>query len=513
MSVASISITRTRVTLEPARIVLLAVAAFVVLAPSTHLIPQLGKHDSQRVIEIALLVGTAGLILFHAQTRESVARMYASVPRPVGVLSLTLFAIGLASSAFSARPLYALLEVGHLVLLVLLAALVAAECRRSENRFVSILIGTLLLGIGIYIFRVVMSFAGHIGFGFPAWPEANVGFIHPRYFNQLQTWTLPLVAFASLHFSRQGRLPRIATMAALAIWWSLLFASGGRGAFLGTVVGLAAVALLYRRRSLPLVRIYLIAAPLGFAAFLVIFKWLGVAGASILDRGLGDTGRLGLWEAAIQMMQSNPVFGVGPMHFAHAEALAAAHPHNAFLQLGSEWGVPALAIGVTLVVLVARSLWRDRNEYAPASETDAQGHLRMALVAALTAGLAHGMLSGMFVTPLSQMMAALLAGALWGLVPVGLRRGTKTFVPAATRVVPFVAGLALVLTTLGVSRDLLVLNQRERALLEHRLHVAGETGARGVLMTPRFWQQGWIGSGSDVHAASTKLVQNNSQSE
>ncbi|HEX7071209.1 MAG TPA: hypothetical protein VF190_10400, partial [Rhodothermales bacterium] len=73
------------------------------------------------------------------------------------------------------------------------------------------------------------------------------------------------------------------------------------------------------------------------------------------------------------------------------------------------------------------------------------------------------------------------------------------------RLVPAIAVLALGATLAGVSRDFSTLDQRERVHLERQMEAARKGGLKYVMITPRFWQQGWIGEQSDSRV-STGIV-------
>jgi O-antigen ligase len=70
--------------------------------------------------------------------------------------------------------------------------------------------------------------------------------------------------------------------------------------------------------------------------------------------------RLTIWGGAVEMLRDNPLFGVGYERFPqeigrYRPAVATMDPHNNFLKIGTEMGVPALA---AFVLVLAVCLWK-----------------------------------------------------------------------------------------------------------------------------------------------------------
>lgn len=61
-----------------------------------------------------------------------------------------------------------------------------------------------------------------------------------------------------------------------------------------------------------------------------------------------------LWWRAWELVAAHPFLGVGPLHFAHDSAALnlPAHPHNWVMQIGAEWGLPALLVDGLLSGLI-----------------------------------------------------------------------------------------------------------------------------------------------------------------
>ena len=161
------------------------------------------------------------------------------------------------------------------------------------------------------------------------------------------------------------------------------------------------------------------------------------------------------------------------MHFAHAgrDLQAAAHPHNWLLQIGSEWGVPALLCLAGALMLALLQLWRARTAVAP-GDAMRQCTLAVWMVTAIAIVL-DGMVSGLLVMPTSQLWIALYLGCAWGWV-AGLTPGAAALAwqpSAVSRAgVVVVAGLLLVALGRGIWPEVANIPQHEAQNLRKDLY-------------------------------------------
>jgi putative inorganic carbon (hco3(-)) transporter len=72
-------------------------------------------------------------------------------------------------------------------------------------------------------------------------------------------------------------------------------------------------------------------------------------------------GRLEAWKTGVAMMKQHPFFGVGPLNFFTTfnqyTSYAARAPHNAFVALGAESGIPSCLIFVAILVSAIGQMW------------------------------------------------------------------------------------------------------------------------------------------------------------
>jgi O-antigen ligase len=258
----------------------------------------------------------------------------------------------------------------------------------------------------------------------------------------------------------------------------------------GIALAFAIAAALFGRRISALVKPMLWATVQAIAGYLVLFVIAPDLNGNALDDNeyLGSRmssvqARFYLWRLALQYIRAHPLLGVGPMHYAHFPNGEAAHPHNIYLQLAAEWGVP-FAIVVSLAALWA--LWSLARAIKSAPvERSMDGVLPFI---AVIAAAVDGFFSGNFVMPTSQVWIALAAGSALGwywqqsAAISGLNQSVGRSTAGAIRcllVAVLVSQVWLLHVTLS---DLPGLHERLKQI-EQRT---------GGTQSARFWSEGWF---------------------
>jgi len=200
-----------------------------------------------------------------------------------------------------------------------------------------------------------------------------------------------LVAAAAFLALSRGPWPTAATgttLAALVVplsAWALLL-SRTRNAWLGTVVGLAVVALLRAPRALLLV-------PAGMAAVLILRPAPVMNRLTVMDASSRD--RYYMWQAGIDMILDKPVFGQGPgmilirypgYRWSEAPNPQTPHLHDNALQIAAERGLPCLALWLWLVAAAMADAYREARRGLSGPGWVAGGTLAV-MSAVMTAGL------------------------------------------------------------------------------------------------------------------------------
>lgn len=465
-------------------VTVVVVAAYVILTPVAGALPGVGLFNSQRIVQL-LVLAAATLPLLHPEERGRWIQSFALLPAAsrwgfVGILGL-----GGVTSAFAPHPRFAFLEVGMLTLVFILTVQLAGVFRRDPKRTVRGIVGALALGAVLYLTSFAVGYVFSLAMALPVWPSAFTGFAHVRFFNQIQVWTIPLIVLPAALLPAEQRGLRGGLHAVAALWYALLFASGGRGATLA-LAGAAVLALvLFRSQASPWLRLQLKALVGGLALYVLLFV-LMADNLSVFTR-LQDitngTGRLELWGIAVEMIGRHPVMGEGPMQFARHLNVHASHPHNAVLQWAAEWGLLS-TVGVVALFGWGGIAWARHCRRALSTVAAPQQTVLIALTASLTAAAAYALVDGVLVMPVSQMLVAVIAG--WALaVYAGSPKPTRLpdHHPLASWIL--VGFLVAVWGSIGygIAPDITSLEVQQEEHIQR-------TGA--TLVHPRFWQQGFI---------------------
>lgn len=463
----------------------LPLLVFIALVPvGTQAISRLGGHDMARLLQLLVLACACTLYV----ARQFTPRYARPVPHPA-VLAV-LAALTIASVAAAAMPAMALREVALFLALAAAVAVTADSLGADAGRRAGLAV---LAGCGIYaaVLCVIAALA-LLNRQTLAWAELAVGYDNYRFFNHAQTVALPLLALLALD-ARRRSAPWWVAWFSMVVYVAFLVCSGARGTVVAlAAAGLVAWAALGANTVWPVIRTLLVAGLAGGLLYALAFHALpslavdqqvSTPNRSVASLG-SDSARLQLWRIALDQIQDAPWLGVGPMHYAHQPNPKAAHPHNIYLQLAAEWGLPMLLLVCGMVakglVGMARSVRATTSE--PSRREGA------ALFVGCVALLADGSVSGNFVMPVPQMWIVLCIA--WAVA------WSRTHGPSAPRAAAaagspwtgrLVAGLALaaLLWLIGAVWD------EASDLPAHLEHVRRDL-VGNAKTNPRFWSHGWF---------------------
>jgi putative inorganic carbon (HCO3(-)) transporter len=476
------------------------VSVLMVLGPlaSFFTLTNAGYHDDQRALQLLCLLTGALLAIFKLWRGKP---MLVTVGKPVAWLLSIFFALGLLSSMVAYSPRHAFYEWSSLGLLLVLAWLIANEVAGDPVYFLDKVLLVAGLGCAVYVFRVALVYIWELQSDHqPQALELIVGFNNIRFFNHVQTTSLPLLGLLTLRSMQQGQSAKNMIRCwwvLLSLWWMLLFVSAGRGALTGVLVG-ALMAIFWRgRHAWSWCRILLGSAMTGLAAYVVLFIlvpiFMGLQSFwflnEIAERSIGDLsgGRGGLWRRAIEMIVIHPLLGVGPLHFAHygRDVNNGAHPHSWILQIASEWGIPALLCLSAVIFILFRKLLSSGSVI---ESTDIKNQTVLTVFLATGMGiLVDGLVSGLIVMPSSQLWIVVYIGCAWGWVSAfecKNNRFRKSDISIKMRSIFFVLCLfMLVFVVNGVWPEIMDLPGREARELE--LHP-------GMRLNARIWGAGYF---------------------
>lgn len=432
-------------------VALLALAT-IVLTPNIRLLPEAwtgSLYNEKRIWEVLLLCSYGLLLILSFQARTRWRTTLVALPLTARAGLASALALGLFSAILAPRPDAALLEVANVGLLFVLALGITTWVRDSGPGATRLFIFGLAAMALAYETRFLAgllamlveraSFSTH---------ELFPGFVNLRFFNQVQTWTLPLLALP-FWLAGRSRSLRFITFIVLAIWWWLLFISASRGALLAVCGGAVLTFAVFKQRSLPWLKIQSLAALIALAVYFTTYQFafppspstrahalpqqeayasgthhaLAQPVARVFEdthalpqrvmRIFEDPTRIRLLNDAWNMFLRDPVLGGGPMHYAYYFHDSYLHPHNSVGQLLSEWGLPATLL-LLLLSAWGMTAWRKKARNADPEGNGNMHLVRVALLASLSGAALQSLVCGTIVMPLSQLLAACVIGLMLG---------------------------------------------------------------------------------------------------
>ncbi|HWH49229.1 MAG TPA: O-antigen ligase family protein [Burkholderiales bacterium] len=398
---------------------ILPICLYLVIAPVWFPALAARMYDNARLLQLGVLALVV-LLLSLRGVRNGVTEAWFALGRLPRALLAVMIAAGAISASFSAAPHLGALEVALMTQLVVLFLVVNAAVRelkeKAESTFVvAIACGAALVGIKFWVTQV-----SHMLEGKPfQWVSPFLDFANVRFFNQYQAYALLLIPLAAA-LPGMSRNWRIAVYVVAANFWALQWMAGSRAVWTGAVVGAIMVIALARRGRLAWLGQQTLMVVSGGLIYLLFSQLVASAPGATAVPGMSsavefgsqsDTDRIAMVSLSLKMLGEHPLLGIGPGQWGLNQVLVKnAHPHNAALQLLSEYGLLAGTAGVALVILLllfAVKTLREQTREIPAPATSS-------LCAALFMGLTDSMFSGNLIMSHSQILLFVIAGWLVG---------------------------------------------------------------------------------------------------
>ena len=267
----------------------------------------------------------------------------------------------------------------------------------SEKRLRSYV--TVLLGCGAYVMIRVIRNPSHISeqiagnkFDRMAIAKGAGGnFGNSNYLALLMVLTI-LLSFSLLAYYRSV-WQRVALLVLAGGAGYVFFRANSRGASLGLGAGTLFLWLLQKRK---LKASIIIVVLIGVGTLLAPRTyWDRLHTVGHYEEDASAMGRLELWDIALKLIPEHPILGVGPDNF---ELYAPSTAHDAYLQIASEVGLPALLVYIAALTTGLYSSWlarrlssrgRHGSSYIYATSQGVFCCLIAIVVQGFTTGLAH----------------------------------------------------------------------------------------------------------------------------
>ncbi|MFP8488352.1 O-antigen ligase family protein [Gracilimonas sp. Q87] len=462
-------------------------------------------YNSKRIFQVGFLFLMAFQIGLSKKYFTHFRVEWEAIPKKLKFIIYIIGTLGFISALQAEFSFYAFVEICVFILLLVLVFLLLNWYKQNPDLFLKTIGVILSLMVVLYFIRFSVNYIYNFVYpdwpvwpsikftqmlvhGKPLFPEPFLGFVNQRFLNHLHTWSLPLFALFIIKIPKQLWAYRTLLYFFTSFWWMLVFASDARGTMLASLLSLILVAALFRERIKQWTMAYLITFVLGLLSYLFFFKFLLPEGSRTVLTRFDDSSRITLWNNVLELFKENPLLGAGPMHFADiSNGFAFAHPHNFYLQILSEWGI------ISFLLLAGLFIYLFSKWFIKSYESELEGNVLLvqtALTASLSAGFMHSFVSGLFHTPLSQLMAAIVIAWSIGFYqlhfknnPVNKTLDVKKLILKSRISRAFLISVAMfvLIATYKSYKDLP--ESREKYILQ-------ENTAR---FSPRFWDHGNIG--------------------
>lgn len=392
---------------------LLSVAAYVLT--SVGRIHQL--FGMLEALHLAALAGLFAVALYVFDGRPE--RRAALVAGPTATLVALLLVWMMLSVTFALSTGASFdLVFNNFLKTALMSFVVAGSVRRVDD--VARLALVYFAGAVIYAAIVMTRF--DLGSG----DNWRLGHLYYYDANDFATFVVTAIPFGIYFLHAAPRATtRIAAAAGLVVLTLGFVWSGSRGGF----IALAAVAayILLRYTAIPLRWRVSATALVVFVVFATASDHYWQQMETITSDSdynhTSETGRLQIWKRGIGYMLANPLFGVGPDNFPAAEGTLSPlaerqqygigvrwnAPHDCFVQIGAETGLPGLALFVAILASAFAALRRSGR----AERAQSASMARAPLTPALTASLIGFVVGGVFLSlAYSEMLYTLVAFAV-----------------------------------------------------------------------------------------------------
>jgi len=272
--------------------------------------------------------------------------------------------------------------------------------------------------IGATVYGLVVLTRFNVGEAADNW---RLGHLYYYDANDFATFAVTAMPFG-LYFVHAGQRTRTRLLGVVSLGVLMLsfLRCGSRGGLIALAVVVLFVVTRYRAIALKhrvAVAVLATIVTLG-AASSQYWAEVGSIGSTTDYNLTEDSGRLQIWQRGVGYMLTHPLLGVGPNNFSTAEGRLSPFaeraevglpvkwnaPHNSFVQVGAELGIPGLLLFVTMLASAFAAL-RAMNRRARTSPDS-----EMALSQPLTASLLGFVVGGFFLSlAYSEMLYTLLA--------------------------------------------------------------------------------------------------------
>jgi putative inorganic carbon (HCO3(-)) transporter len=467
----------------PALLIPLLLGIFLVGTTGFDLLRNMGTFDGKRILETILLSLILGVTLLNPGLRRSFGQLLSLLPRWARYSLVLAGLAGTISALRLSHPGYGLLEVAMLALLSF-SILTTGAARRLGGEDFDRLAVIIICTVGLI--AVLTEFMGFLAYWVSdlefSFSNMLVRFFHPRFYNHLQTFSIPLIATLPFVFGASRKL-KITAVVLIGLQWGLLLISGGRGSVLSLIGAISLAALLFPSNRRVWLGIHVTGLLLGLLLYFSVLETnqsVNPEGQQLVSESIGrdmtnTNGRFHMWQIGWHQALSQPMLGIGPSRYScELNPFPIGHPHSFPVTILAEWGFPAF------ILIIAVCVWLGLRLISKCKQHQNGTHRSDVLVAMLgcsiAAGTAHSLLSGVLIMPAGQVMTILVCG--WA---AGRLNTTVTQKPASSVAASITLGAATL-----IALSVTVFSITELQNMDIRTRDANINGP----LEPRYWQMG-----------------------
>ena len=303
---------------------------------------------------------------------------------PMDLPILVMLGLLPLSLVISIDPSLSLPKIYGLVLSIALF-FVIINLLRNYQRLKLAILALIILGLGTALLGLLVSprmisRLPQLATLFPLGATENG--VNPNTVGGALTFFVPLLtgllfdggAYKRVYLEDQPRLRLLAqkllVLFTLVIVAIVLILTRSRGAYLGSAVGLAAFAIWKDRRFLWLIPLLLVVFAAAFFIFAEGDLWTIIQVVDTADDAVTLPSRLTTWRGSIHLIQDFPFTGTGIGTYSRLytnlytinpfpdQMATSFHPHNTFLAVAVDLGIPALVLYTALLTSFALTIQR-----------------------------------------------------------------------------------------------------------------------------------------------------------
>jgi O-antigen ligase len=445
------------------------------------------SHDAHRIYQVSIFILTS-IFLLAAENKSS----FNSLRLNKKCLYAGLILLATVSSFLSPHADSALRELS--VVLGLVGVITTISQTNFKEQY-KIIVTISACSASIYSGAIIMMMLlASISKASIQAAELFFGYDNFRFYNHVQTVCLPLLALATASKCCSTQVTRIAWIG-LITGFALLMVSAGRATAIGIILSAILSLVFFKLNARTFVWHLLLAAIWGaWLNIMIIFiipiminghpSDFEVQNTQEVRQLLTTSSRYYLWDLSLQYIKQHPWLGIGPMHFAHYPNAKAGHPHNIYLQIAAEWGIPMM---LSCILIALRGLQQMLGAIRLCFDKSHQT-IGIALFSACVAVMVDGGFSGNFVMPVSQMWIAVLIG-----LSISWTRSQQA---SAEHTTPSKIGIYLTRSfkvLLLVSQLWLIWSIYPEVIhLHDHLEQVKTQPPQNLPNAPRFWSFGWF---------------------